>query len=361
LLRAFADADSSFDRPFCDFRCQLEGSSAETDEPLPEAIGPYRILRLLGHGGMGRVYLAERTDSDRQRVAVKVLKRGLNSCALVRRFHSERQILSRLEHPFIARILDGGSTADGRPYLVMEHVDGLPIDRYCDEHDLDVGARLELMRKVCEAVQLAHRNLVVHRDLKPANILVTAAGDPKLLDFGIAKLLRPEAFPTVPATAPGLIPMTPHYASPEQARGEPVTTASDVYSLGVLLYELLTSHRPHQVTTGDPSEVARTVCGQEPRQPSMVIFRPDRQHWSRRLRGDVDTIVLTALRQEPERRYASVEQLAEDIRRHLAGRPVLARPDVLACRIREVLRRHRRGVQLSAAALAAAIALLLYL
>lgn len=364
LLRAHADAGTSWDRPVFDLRRQVQENQPEADEPLPEAIGPYRVLKPLGYGGMGRVYLAERTGSYRQRVAVKVLKPGLDSRELVRRFRSERQILAQLEHPYIAKILDGGSS-EGRPFIVMELVDGLPIDRYCDEHRLGVTARLELMRKVCDAVRFAHRNLVVHRDLKPANILITAAGDPKLLDFGIAKLLRPETFPhTVLPTTPGLIPMTPDYASPEQVRGEPITTASDVYALGVLLYELLTGHSPYLLAHHEPAAVARAVCEQQPRRPSSVVIRRhgashsggEAQRLRLYLRGDLDTIVLMALRKEPRRRYASVEQLADDLDRHLTGRPVHARPDTVGYRTRKFLSRHSWGVSLAAATLAVPVA-----
>lgn len=362
LVRAHAEAGTSFDRPVFDLRPQLR--APETDDLLPEAIGPYRVLKLLGHGGMGRVYLAEQKDGQRQRVAVKILRPGLDSRELVRRFHAERQILARLEHPYIAKIFGGGSS-DGRPYIVMEPVDGLPIDRYCDERRLSVTARLDLMRKVCDAVHFAHRNLVIHRDLKPANILVTAAGAPKLLDFGIAKLLRPEVLAhTASPTTPGLNPMTPDYASPEQVQGEPVTTASDVYALGVLLYELLTGLSPYALLSREPAFVARAVCEHRPERPSLAVRRrraarrrgKDAQRLSRRLRGDLDTIVLMALRKEPRRRYASVEQLAADLDRHLTGRPVRARPDAIRYRLGSFLRRHRWGVSLAAAVLAVSAA-----
>ncbi|HXT22773.1 MAG TPA: serine/threonine-protein kinase, partial [Thermoanaerobaculia bacterium] len=214
-------------------------------EPPPARLGPYRLLRELGSGGMGTVYLAARDDAEYERqVAVKILRSGIGDAAAVQRFLAERQILARLEHPSIARLYDGGTTADGRPFLVMELVDGIPIDEYCDAHVLPLAARLQLFRRVCAAVEHAHRSLLVHRDLKPANILVTAAGEPKLLDFGIAKALDPSAGEASGRTA--FAPcLTPRYASPEQVRGEPITTASDVYSLGVILYELLTGRGPY--------------------------------------------------------------------------------------------------------------------
>ncbi len=292
----------------------------------PEAgsrIGPYRLLHELGRGGMSTVHLAQRADDTfQQRVAVKLLKRGLDTDSVLRRFRGERQILASLDHPNLANLYDGGTTADGRPYFVMEPIDGERIDEHCEHRRLSTAARLGLFRQVCAAVHYAHQNLVVHRDIKPSNILVTPEGVPKLLDFGIAKLLDPDSFPeTVEATRTGLRPMTPRYASPEQLRGERITTASDVYSLGVLLYKLLTGSLP--------GEAPAAGAG--------------------RLTGDLERIVHMALRDEPERRYASAEQLSEDLRRYLAGLPVRAQRDTLRYRAGKFLRRHRIAVAVAAA------------
>ena len=335
-------------------------------------IGPWLVRRRLATGGMGSVWLGDRADEQFSKtVAIKVIKRGMDTEAIVRRFHHERQVLAGLDHPYVARLLDGGATDDGLPYLVMEYVEGVPIDEYCDEQMLAVNDRVRLFRKVCEAVQFAHRNLIVHRDLKPGNILVTADGTPKLLDFGIAKVLHaPDALTrSLTMTEPGAAPMTPEYASPEQIRGNAVTTQSDVYALGVILYELLCGQRPH--ITGDRglTELQRAICDDEPRRPSTVIERAveihaadvsirrdayavstarrvDPRRLRRRLSGDLDTIVLMALRKEPTRRYASVEQFSEDLRRHLAGLPVIARADTIGYRASKFLRRHAVPVSL---------------
>jgi serine/threonine-protein kinase len=328
-----------------------------------ESLGPYRLLRAIGSGGMGTVYLARREDEHyRQEVAIKILRPGRESSEALHRFLAERQILARLQHPNIARLYDGGRTADGRPYLVMEWIDGLPVDAYCDRHRLTVDQRLVLFQKICGAVQHAHRNLLVHRDLKPANILVTADGEPKLLDFGIAKRLAPEPGATL-ETQLGWRLLTPSYASPEQIRGEPITTASDVYSLGVLLYELLCGRRPIEVPEALPYEIERALCEQEPERPSAALFRPgppgaDEIALARRLRpaalaarlsGDLDNVALMALRKEPDRRYGSAEQLARDLEKHLQDLPVTARPDTLRYRTRKFLRRHRAGAAATAA------------
>ncbi len=335
--------------------------------PKRRAIGPYRLLRRIGSGGMSTVYLAVRADDAyRQEVAVKVFALGHEREDLLRRFRTERQILASLEHPQIARLLDGGSTGDGLPYIVMEHIVGEPIDRYCDRERLSIDRRIELFRSLCEAVHYAHQNLVVHRDVKPSNVLVTADGTPKLLDFGIAKLVNPERFPqTIQHTATGQRLMTPQFASPEQVQGAPITTASDVYSMGVLLYRLLTGHLPYQVATTQTAEIERAVLEQDPQKPSTAVSRietaeqadqpeatpeavsrarrtrPDRLR--RRLTGDLDNIVLKALRKEPRRRYGSIEQLAEDLRRYQEGLPVAARPATLRYRAGKFLRRHRFG------------------
>ena len=326
--------------------------------PPPSAVGrrlgPYAVERKLGEGGMSTVYLAVRADEEyRQQVAIKVFGYGADRADLVERFRAERQILASLDHPNIARLLDGGTTEDGLPYLVMEYVDGAPIDRYCDERGLGLDERIDLFRQVCAAVQYAHQNLVVHRDIKPSNILVTADGVPHLLDFGIAKLLDGSALPpAAAATTTGRRLMTPHYASPEQVEGRPVNTATDVYSLGVLLYVLLTGRLPYRLEAERVDAVERAVVEQEPERPSAAAALPS---LARRLAGDLDNIVLTALRKEPARRYASVELLAEDLRRHRTGLPVLARPATVGYRVGKFVGRHRLGV--GAAALFALVIL----
>lgn len=304
--------------------------------PPGTRIGPYRIVELLGRGGMGSVYKAEREDDFKQQVALKLVPHELASPFILRRFHLERRILARLDHPNIARLLDGGTTNDGRPYLVMEHVEGVPIDQYCEERRLSARERLELILPVCSALAFAHQNLVVHRDIKPGNILVTEEGVPKLLDFGIAKLLDPEEG-LADLTRTLERPMTLRYASPEQVRAEPVTPASDLYGLGVLLYQLLTGRLPCDLDRCGLEETARRICEQEPLRPSALAD-------SRHLAGDVDAIVLKALRKEPRHRYSSVEQLAEDVRRHLAGHPVQARKGTVLYRGGKFLRRHRWGL-----------------
>ncbi len=348
-------------------------------------LGAYAIERCIGRGGMGTVYSAVRADSAfDKRVAIKLLKRDMDSAAVTRRFRAERQILAGLEHPNIARLVDGGTTGDGRPYLVMEYVEGLAIDRYCDHHKLPIPDRLALFRTVCAAVQFAHRNLVVHRDLKPSNILVTADGEPKLLDFGIAKILDPRrSSRTFAPTETVLRLMTPDYASPEQVLGTPVTTASDTYALGVLLYLLLAGRHPFAFNNRPPVEVLWAIRNRDPEPPSSTVRRPldhrpteidgsgsavdkntparsiaalrgsDPGGLRRGLSGDLDNIVLMALRKEPERRYASVDQFSEDLRNHLEGRPVLARGDSLGYRCGKFVRRHRLGVLAAAVFLAA--------
>src|SRR5689334_1063089 len=305
------------------------------ESPLGRRIGRYEVLRELGAGGMGRVYLAVRSDDFRKTVALKILRAGADSDMLIRRFCVERQILAALDHPNIARLVDGGATEQGAPYLVMDYIDGLPIDEYCDANRLSIDERLGLFLPICAAVQHAHRNLIVHRDLKPGNILVQQDGIPKLLDFGIAKLLGSEIDAVTRAlTAVDVHPMTPRYASPEQLLGLPITTASDVYSLGVVLYELLTGHTPFESKTGaqpEPWQIARNA---EPTRPSTAVTRdPERiaqarrtqpDKLRRRLSGDLDTILLRTLDKEPERRYATVEEFAGDIRLFLEGRPVRA-------------------------------------
>lgn len=355
LLAADRKADNFLERPVS------PGPLAHRPAPAPpleagSTVGPYRLLEIRGRGGMGTVYRAERRGEFHRTVAVKILHPGLLHPELKRRLQVERQVLAQLEHPCIARLYDGGTTDDGRPWLAMEWVDGEPIDRYCRHHGLDVPARLRLFRQVCDAVDHAHRNLLVHRDLKPANILVTADGTPKLLDFGIAKLLDRGRFhlPAAP-TRTGWHPMTPAWASPEQLRGEPVTTASDVYSLGLLLYRLLTGTDPYPSPTdggagSSPGARERAMLRTEPAPPSSQAADRDT---ARRLRGDLDTIVLQALRPEPERRYGSVRELAEDLRRHLEHRPVEARPESFLYRSGKLLRRHRLAAVVTALALLA--------
>ena len=333
---------------------------ASPEELAPRQIGSYRLVRPLGRGGMGSVHLAVRSDGVyRKPVALKLLQRGLGGEDMERRFRHEREILADLEHPLIARLLDGG-THEGRPYLVMEYVDGLPIDRFCSQNQLNLRQRLRLVRRVCEAIQFAHQNLVVHRDIKPSNLLVTADGTPKLLDFGIAKLLRDDDFPhTVVATLPGRSPMTPAYASPEQVRGLPVSTATDVYSLGILLYELLTGRRPYEIQGATPGEIERIICESAPPRPSTVLDqRPEisrigapegdlprhRRRLRRSLSGDLDNIVLMALRKEPQRRYVSAEQLGLDIERYLEGLPVSAHRDTFRYRMGKFVGRNRVAV-----------------
>jgi tetratricopeptide (TPR) repeat protein/tRNA A-37 threonylcarbamoyl transferase component Bud32 len=303
----------------------------------PAVAPPYSIVRELGRGGMGAVYLAERADGQYQhRVALKLIKRGMDTEQVLTRFRSERQILASLDHPNIARLLDGGSTDQGLPFFAMEYIDGEPIDTYAGRAGLSVEDRLRLFLQVCGAVAYAHQNLVIHRDIKPLNILVTSEGTPKLLDFGIAKVLHPGGEETSTVTSMRLL--TPEYASPEQVEGRHATTVSDVYALGVVLYELLTGRSPYRLRSRTPQEVVEAVRTTDPERPSQA---GDDEKVRRRLRGDLDTILLTALRKEPARRYQSVEQLGADVRRHLEGMPVLARPDTFGYRAGKFVRRHR--------------------
>jgi non-specific serine/threonine protein kinase/serine/threonine-protein kinase len=307
---------------------------------LPSRIGPWEIERELGHGGMGTVYLGRRSDEEfERRAAVKLVRRGMDSDFILKRFRTEREILAGLDHPNIARLLDGGSTADGLPYFAMEYVEGRHLLEDCAARGADERQRIDLFLRICEAVAYAHRHLVVHRDLKPSNILVTPDGAPKLLDFGLARLLAPDAGPARDRTETAFRLLTPDYASPEQVRGERITTSTDIYSLGVVLYHLLAGRSPYR-TTGSAEAIARAVCDQEPE-------RPD-------LGQDLDNIVLVALRKEPERRYASVDALAEDLRRYLDGRPVNARKDTVGYRVGKFVSRHKVG---TAAAAGGALAL----
>jgi non-specific serine/threonine protein kinase/serine/threonine-protein kinase len=311
-------------------------------------IGPYRLERLLGRGGMGEVYLARREGhAEAPPVALKLIAGGPESAALGRRFQQEGRILSTLRHPGIAGLLDAGLADDGRPYLVMEYVEGEPLTTWCERTGQPIEGRIRMIQEVCRIVQFAHQNLVIHRDLKPANILVNADGEVKLLDFGIAKLLAPSA-DELETTTSGGRPLTPSYASPEQIRGAPVTTASDVFSLGVLAYELLTGRRPIQLGDLPLVEAMDRVITEEPAPPSTVVAGAEgpigTRAWRRALEGDLDTILLMALRKEPERRYHSAAEFSADLQRHLEGRPVLARPDTVRYRVRKFVVRHRVGV-----------------
>jgi non-specific serine/threonine protein kinase/serine/threonine-protein kinase len=353
---------------------QLFPPILRADEPLTlavgERIGPYTLRGEIGEGGMGVVYRATREDVG-MTVALKLVRHGrLASPEHLRRFLLERRVLGRLDHPNIARLLDAGVTESGLPYLVMEHVDGVPMDRYCDSHRLTVEERLALLGDVCDAVHYAHRHLVVHRDLKPFNILVTGEGVVKLLDFGIAALLEEGARGEARLTRTGLAMLTPEYAAPEQVKGEPVTTASDVYALGLLLFELLTGARPFRSESRSTPDLLRAICEEEPRPPSDAVRRlasragngaeesraeavaearrTSLARLSRRLAGDLDTIVLEALRKEPERRYHSASELRDDIDRHISGLPVRARGDSLWYRSRKFTRRHRKLVAAAA-------------
>jgi non-specific serine/threonine protein kinase/serine/threonine-protein kinase len=342
-----------------------------------ERVGLYKIISEIGRGGMGAVYLAERDDAHfTRRVALKLIKRGMDTDFVVQRFRSERQILASLDHPNIAGLIDGGATEADLPYFIMEYVEGQPINKYANANNLSTNERLKLFRTVCSAVQYAHQNLVIHRDLKPSNILVTKEGEPKLLDFGIAKLLQADGEAETELTATAVRVMTPEYASPEQIKGERITTSSDVYSLGVLLYELLTGQRPYRVKSRQPDEIAKAICEQEPERPSaavrMTAFRVPTSVGSsdgdksptevgtlntrnlKLLRGDLDNIVLKALRKEPQRRYGSADQFSEDIRRHLEGLPVTARKATLSYRASKFVQRNKIGV-------AAAVVILLTL
>lgn len=381
IERLLADGDSLkfLESPAADFAQPLlsspTGEPHDTELLDEEGVGPYRLRRELGRGGMGAVYLAERADGQfEQQVALKLIKRGMDSEEIYRRFRSERQILARLVHSNVARLLDGGVSATGRPYFAMEYVDGQSIVDHCDSRRLGIRARLQLFTAVCEAVRYAHQNLVVHRDLKPSNILVTTNGQVKLLDFGIAKVLTEEAVSEGTLTRVGVRALTPDYAAPEQLRGDAVTTSTDVYALGAVLYELLTGRRAHRFSERTPAEFERVVCEVNPELPSTVVTKPsvmtggavgqspgevsgvratDPQRLSQALRGDLDTIVLTAMQKEAARRYASVDALLDDLHRYMARLPIRARPDSLGYRTRKFLERHRVGVAASAAIAAA--------
>jgi eukaryotic-like serine/threonine-protein kinase len=357
----------------------------DTQTLVGQRIGPYQVIREIGRGGMGTVFLAVRADDQyHKQVALKLVNRGMDTDTILRRFVMERQILANLEHPNIASLLEGGTTTDGLPYFVMEYVEGVPIDDYCEAEGFTITQRLKLFRQVCAALHYAHQNLVVHRDIKPSNILVTEDGVPKLLDFGIAKLLSPDWSLTGEATLSMQRLMTPAYASPEQLRGLPITTSADVYSLGVVLYELLSGHLPYRSTSRLPEEMAQVILREEPEKPSTAAGRDPAQSSQNRnennedlaaaqgrltrktnaqsrarnpkfLRGDLDNIVLKALRKEPERRYDSVQEFSEDIRRHIEGLPVAATPDTISYRAEKFIQRNKAAV---AAAVVVVIVLL---
>ncbi|MBL8989726.1 MAG: serine/threonine protein kinase [Gemmatimonadetes bacterium] len=357
LLAAADEVGERFERPPV---AMLDGA---LEPVVGERIGPYLVVRELGRGGMGTVYEAHRADDAFQkRVALKMVARGRDTDAILRRFRYERQILARLEHRNIAALLDGGVTASGQPYFVMEYVEGQRIDHYCAERQLPVAERLKLFRQVCAAVHYAHQNLVVHRDLKPSNILVGTDGTVKLLDFGIAKLLDPDAAPDEPLTVTGVAPMTTAYASPEQLQGFPVTTASDVYSLGVILYQLLTGRLPFDGGDLPLLEARRRMLESVPVPPSRAVTTtaagatdPSTRRLQRALAGELDNIVMMALRKEPDRRYTSVESLGEDVLRFAAGLPIRATPDSLGYRLGKLVRRNRVAVVATGVALAAVV------
>src|SRR5690349_3557376 len=333
----------------------LESFVEEKDPMIGRRLGSYRIEKEIGRGGMGAVYEASRADNEfNKRAAIKLVKRGMDTDFILRRFRKERQILAALDHPHIAGLLDGGTTEDGLPYFVMEFIEGQPLYSYCDSNNLNITERLKLFRAICDAVHYAHQKQVVHRDIKPSNVLVTSAGVPKLLDFGIAKLLNPQLAGDIThdPTATAMRLMTPEYASPEQVQGAPTTPSTDVYSLGVLLYELLTGHRPYRLVNRAPHEIARVICEESPAPPSVIITRAEDllpslytgddattmkqlyitrggtlESIRRALAGDLDNIVLQALRKEPEWRYQTAAELRDDITRYLEGRPVSDLPD----------------------------------
>ncbi len=345
---------SAGDDPMLEIEKRLEfATSSPTIAPaIGQTIGRYRLKALLGQGGMGEVYSAERSDGEfRQEVAIKLVSGPVPGPETIRRFKAERQILARLNHTNIARLIDGGATPEGRPFIVMQLVDGLPITDFCDDNQLDFRARLQLFQIVCRAVQYAHQNLVIHRDLKPSNILVTPEGEVKLLDFGIAKLLETEEEFTLPHTQTGALLMTPETAAPEQIRGEPVTTATDVYGLGVLLYRLLAHKNPYGVTKPTRREMEEAILTKDPVQPSSSATNLATQ---KDLRGELDNIILTAMRKEPDRRYGSARELSDDLQRYLNDEPVKASRDTFTYRATKFIRRHRWGVG-TVAAIAALI------
>lgn len=372
LLAADSSDDKSLAEPIASSAKEFADEAIDLWEN--RRIGAWTIKHRIADGGMGAVFLAERSDDEyQQTVALKIMTAQLLDKDAVIRFRVERQILASLSHPNIAKLIDGGSTDENLPYLVLEYVDGLPIDQYCDEHQLRIPERLRLFMKVCKAVDFAHRNLVVHRDLKPNNILVDTSGEPKLLDFGIAKLLESSSVQqTMAVTREGTRAMTPEYASPEQVRGEPISVATDVYALGVLLYKLMTGQSPYGVSTAVPREYEAAILDNEPLRPSTVVTSSDTdpavvasrstslQKLQRRLVGDLDNIVLHALQKEPERRYATANELSTDIGRYLAHLPVVARGDDWLYKARKFLIRNARSLTITAMVVASIAALTVY-
>jgi eukaryotic-like serine/threonine-protein kinase len=354
LLRADTTSESVFASAFATAVKEEAASLLDSSKLEGSRIGPYRLIREIGRGGMGSVYLAARADEQYEsNVAIKLVRAGLDTDFVLRRFRGERQILARLQHPNIGRLLDGGTTENEVPYLVMEYVHGSRITAYAAEHRLSVEKRIRLFLPVCSAVEYAHRAFIVHRDLKPGNILIDATGTPKLLDFGISKLLYCQASDAV--DMPDVAMATPDYASPEQIMGDPVTPASDVYSLGAVLYELLTGARPHRIGQTTPLELERAICLNPVTHPSQAV-RHDRL-LARRLAGDLDAIILCAMRKDPEQRYASVERLARDLQCFLDQRPVSARADSFGYRTAKFIQRNRVPIALAGAVAAPVLGL----
>jgi eukaryotic-like serine/threonine-protein kinase len=334
-------------------------SAVPKQDWIGRRLGPYRIVGEAGRGGMSQVFKAVRDDQQYEKqVAIKLLKPGLDTDSLLRRFKAERQILAQLSHPNIAHLLDGGATEDGAPYLVMEYIEGKPIDAYCDDRELGVTERIDLFRSLCSAVHYVHQHLMVHGDLKCGNVLVTDQGVVKLLDFGIAKLLGPAPSSREEPRATTFLALTPEYASPEQVRGEPISTSSDVYSLGVLFYRLLSGDLPHKATGSTTWALAQQICEKDPAPPSVTALEATTGYgrFATTLRGDLDNIVLKALKKVPEERYPSAEQLSEDLRRYLRGFPVAARPDTTSYRVRKFAQRHKSAAVAAALFVVALIA-----
>ncbi|HEY2471549.1 MAG TPA: serine/threonine-protein kinase [Terracidiphilus sp.] len=374
-VEVLLEGEQKVEAKFLDESClaDVAASLIATDENswIGRRVGPYQVVEQIGAGGMGEVYRAFRADDQyRQEVALKVIREGQDSGLVITRFKNERQILASLEHPNIARLLEGSATEKGQPYFAMELIEGEPITDYCDHHGLTITERLRLFLEVCAAVQFAHQHLVIHRDIKPGNILVTTKGVPKLLDFGIAKILESDTAESFDATMTAFRVCTPRYGSPEQMQGGQMTTASDVYSLGVVLYETLTGRSPYRMPSGSPQEIVKAICTGEAQRPSTAVFKgysakdtrqtlsreevsglrgltPDRLR--KRLNGDLDNIVLKALEKDPRQRYRSVDQLQEDIRRHLENIPVVARTATAWYRASKFVIRHKTGVSFSAA------------
>jgi serine/threonine-protein kinase len=361
LLDAYEEADDFIEKP------TVSVSHFVSDTPkfslIGQQIGSYKIESEIGRGGMGAVYLAKRADKEfDKKVAIKLIKRGLDTDEIIKRFRNERQILAGFDHPNITRLIDGGATQDGLPYLVMDYVKGEPLTKYCQRRNLSINERLKLFLKVCSAVRYAHQNLIIHRDLKPSNVLVTKDGVPKLLDFGIAKLIADDTNDETQSNTM-LHVMTPEYASPEQIQGKPITTSTDVYSLGVVLYELLTGERPFRVKSKNAEEISKIITDSDPLKPSDVLTKGEKKleqsvdgrkrvistssriaFAASQLRGDLDNIILMAMRKEPTRRYESVEQFAGDIQRYLSGLPVIAQEDTFIYRASKFVGRNKTGV-----------------